>query len=133
MSAEEQQQGNEQQAQERRGRRGGRGFGRGRGGRGRRQGGRGKDEEEWVPVTNLGRLVAAGIIKKLEDIYVHSIPIKEYQIVDTLTAKNPLKEECMGLKSVQKQTKAGQRTRFKAVVCTGDENGVNIFIINFYY
>lgn len=74
-------------------------------------------------MTNLGRLVYAGKIKRLEDIYVHSIPIKEYQIVDLLTAKNPLKEECMKVKSVQKQTKAGQRTRFKCVVAVGDENG----------
>ena len=29
----------------------------------------------------------------------------------------------MKIKSVQKQTKAGQRTRFKAVVVVGDENG----------
>ena len=29
----------------------------------------------------------------------------------------------MKIKSVQKQTKAGQRTRFKAVVAVGDENG----------
>ena len=114
----------QQQQQERRERRGGRGFGRGgRGRRGGRNQGRGKEEEEWVPITNLGRLVAAGIITRLEDIYVHSIPIKEYQIVDALTKKHELKEECMGLKSVQKQTKAGQRTRFKCVVACGDGNG----------
>ena len=29
----------------------------------------------------------------------------------------------MKIKSVQNQTKAGQRTRFKAVVVVGDENG----------
>jgi len=37
--------------------------------------------------------------------------------------KKTLKEECMKIKSVQKQTKAGQRTRFKAVVAVGDEDG----------
>lgn len=123
--SEEQQQGNEQQAEQAqeqrrgRGRRGGRGFGRGRG---QRRGGNRGNEDEFIPCTNLGRLVQDGKIKKLEDIYVHSIPIKEYQIVDILT-KNSLKEECMCVKSVQKQTKAGQRTRFKCVVCVGDENG----------
>ena len=72
--------------EERRGGRGGRGFGRGGRGRGRGgKGGRGRNEEEaWVPLTNLGRLVQAGIITKLEEIYYHSIPIKEYQIVDEL-------------------------------------------------
>ena len=100
----------------------GRGFGRGRG---QRRGPRPKEEEEWIPCTNLGRLVKDGLITSLEEIYYHSIPIKEYPIVDHLykNAEKPLKEECMKIKSVQKQTKAGQRTRFKAVVAVGDENG----------
>jgi len=81
--------------------------------------------EPWVAKTNLGRLVQAGIIQKLEEIYYHSIPIKEFEIVDFLLEKagKTLKEECMKIKSVQKQTKAGQRTRFKAVVAVGDEDG----------
>ena len=102
--------------------RGGRGFGKGRGGR---RGPRGPEEEEWVPLTNLGRLVKMGEIKTLEQIFYHSIPIKEFQIVDFLMKANnkTLKEECMKIKSVQKQTKAGQRTRFKAVVAVGDGDG----------
>ena len=111
-------------------RRGGRGFGRGRGrggrgGRGGKGGRPGRDEQEWVPKTNLGRLVNQGIITKLEEIYYHSIPIKEFEIVDRLLALNgkTLKEETMKIKSVQKQTKAGQRTRMKAVVAVGDEDG----------
>jgi small subunit ribosomal protein S2e len=102
--------------------RGGRGFGKGRGGR---RGPRGPEEEEWVPLTNLGRLVKLGEIKKLEQIFYHSIPIKEFQIIDFLMKVNnkTLQEECMKIKSVQKQTKAGQRTRFKAVVAVGDRDG----------
>ncbi len=50
-----------------------------------------------------------------------SIPIKEQEIVDTFFAGNALKEEVMEVKSVQKQTQAGQRTRFKAFVIVGDE------------
>ena len=102
--------------------RGGRGFGKGRGGR---RGPRGPEEEEWVPLTNLGRLVKMGEIKKLEQIFYHSIPIKEFQIIDFLMKVNnkTLQEECMKIKSVQKQTKAGQRTRFKAVVAVGDRDG----------
>ena len=101
--------------------RGGRGFGKGKGGRRPR----GPEEEEWVPLTNLGRLVKMGEIKTLEQIFYHSIPIKEFQIVDFLMKANnkTLKEECMKIKSVQKQTKAGQRTRFKAVVAVGDGDG----------
>merc|ERR1719379_1384441 len=112
----------------------GRGFGRGgSGGRGGgRPGGRGGfGKEEWTPLTKLGRLVKNGYISQLEEIYTHSIPIKESQIVDTLIKKTndksgaqvELSDEAMCILSVQKQTKAGQRTRFKAVVAVGDRQG----------
>ena len=68
----------------------------GRGGRGRgrpRRGGPKSDEKEWQPVTKLGRLVKAGKIKSMEEIYLHSLPIKEYQIVDFFLPK--LKDEVM--------------------------------------
>ena len=101
----------------------GRGFGRGRGRGGR--GGRGgrKDEEVWVPCTKLGRLVQAGKIEHLEDIYVFSMPIKEHQIIDKFIAKDALKEENMAMFPVQKATSAGQRTRFKSYSVVGDSNG----------
>jgi small subunit ribosomal protein S2e len=121
----EQPQGGEGEGAERRGRGGfGRRGGRGRGGRGGRAGGK-RDEEEWKPLTNLGRLVFNGIITRLEEIYYHSIPIKEYQIIENLLKinKKELKEDVMAVKSVQKQTKAGQRTRFKCVVAVGDCDG----------
>mmetsp|Transcript_5032 Transcript_5032/g.14965 ORF Transcript_5032/g.14965 Transcript_5032/m.14965 type:complete len:277 (+) Transcript_5032:79-909(+) len=104
---------------DRRGRGGDRG-GRGRGGRGR---GRGKEDKDvWTPCTKLGRLVQAGKIKSLEQIYLHSIPIKEYQIVDYFVGAN-LVDEVMKIMPVQKQTSAGNRMRFKAFVVVGDSNG----------
>lgn len=102
------------------------GFGRGFGGRGRGRGRRGRrgrrEEDKWVPVTKLGRLVQADKIRSLEEIYRFSLPIKEYQIVDKFL-EGSLKDEVMKIMPVQKQTKAGQRTRFKAFVCVGDNNG----------
>merc|ERR1712221_31802 len=90
------------------------GFGRGgRGGRGRGRG-RGKQEEkEWQPVTKLGRLVKDGKIKSLEEIYLYSLPIKEFEIIDFFLGA-ALKDEVLKIMPVQKQTRAGQRTRFKA-------------------
>lgn len=77
-----------------RGDRGGGDRGRGRGGRrGPRRGGNKSEEKEWQPVTKLGRLVKAGKIKSMEEIYLHSLPIKEYQIVDFFLPK--LKDEVM--------------------------------------
>merc|ERR1712125_180710 len=113
---------------------GGRGGPRGRGGDrggarggrpGQRGGPRGRQEEVWKPTTKLGRLVQSGKVSSFEEIFRYCIPIKEPQIVDHLIKKasGNIKEEVMKVKPVQKQTKAGQRTRFKAWVLIGDENG----------
>ena len=75
---------------------------RGRGGRGGRRGARrggNKEEKEWQPVTKLGRLVKAGKIQSMEQIYLHSLPIKEFQIVDWFLPK--LKDEVMKVQDIQ--------------------------------
>ena len=78
----------------------GRGRGRGRG----RRGGK-SEEKEWQPVTKLGRLVKAGKINSMEEIYLHSLPIKEFQIVDNFLPK--LKDEVMKVRTIcAKHTKS---------------------------
>lgn len=57
----------------------------------------------------------------MEEIYLFSLPVKEYQIVDFFLPG--LKDEVMKIMPVQKQTRAGQRTRFKAFVAIGDSDG----------
>ncbi|CAI1989554.1 hypothetical protein SEUBUCD646_0G01520 [Saccharomyces eubayanus] len=106
----------EAQQQQKRG-----GFGGRNKGRQNRRGPRNVEEKGWVPVTKLGRLVKAGKITTIEEIFLHSLPVKEFQIIDTLLPN--LQDEVMNIKPVQKQTRAGQRTRFKAVVVVGDSNG----------
>lgn len=41
-----------------------------------------KSVAEWVPVTKLGRLVKAGKIESLEHVFLHSLAMKESEIVD---------------------------------------------------
>lgn len=72
-------------------------------------------------MTKLGRLVKEGKVTSIEQLYLFSLPIKEYQMVDKLVPG--LKDEVMKIMPVQKQTSAGQRTRFKAYVVVGDSNG----------
>ena len=57
----------------------------------------------------MGRLVKNGKIIALEEIYLHSIPIKEAEIVEYFVekSKKELSDEVMKIVSVQKQTKAG--------------------------
>merc|ERR1711862_38439 len=76
-----------------------------------------------------GRLVISGKIEKIEEIYLHSLPIREYQIIDHFYPPGPvqgsgaLKDEVVKIHPVQKMTSAGQRNRFVAYALVGDSNG----------
>uniref|UniRef100_A0A7S1LXF2 Small ribosomal subunit protein uS5 n=1 Tax=Alexandrium catenella TaxID=2925 RepID=A0A7S1LXF2_ALECA len=98
------------------------GKGKGKKGKGKGKGKKG-EEKEWVPVTKLGRLVKAGKIDSIEDIYLHSLPIKEFEIVDQFFQPGTLKDEVVKIHPVQKMTSAGQRNRFVCYVLVGDQNG----------
>merc|ERR1712176_1676558 len=67
--------------------------------------------------------VRDGKIDSLEDIYLHSLPIKEYQIIDQFYPPGALKDEVMKIHPVQKMSSAGQTNRFVCYVLVGDTNG----------
>jgi len=48
----------------------------------RRGGDRRLDKNDWTPATKLGRLVKAGKIETLDEIFKFAIPIKEPEIID---------------------------------------------------
>jgi small subunit ribosomal protein S2e len=66
--------------------------------------------------------VKEGKIGSIEEIFLFSLPIKEAEIIDYFL-KGKLQDEVMKIMPVQKQSSAGQRTRFKAFVTLGDSNG----------
>jgi len=112
------------------------GFGKGgfgeKGGKGKKGGKKGKKgdgkkgkggDEPWTPMTKLGRLVADSKIARIEDIYLHGLAIREYQIVDYFFPAGGLKDEVMKIHPVQKMTSAGQRNRFVCYSMVGDSAG----------
>ncbi len=77
--------------------------------------------EEWVPKTRLGWLVKEGKITSIDQIFAMNLPIKEVEIVDYLLPD--LKHEIINVNIVQRQTDAGEVSRFQVVVAVGNEDG----------
>src|SRR6266705_4033472 len=78
-------------------------------------------EVGWVPKTKLGKLVQAGEIVSMEEIFTQGMRIKEPEIVDTLLPN--IQQEVLGIGFVQKQTDAGERSRFRSIVAVGKGDG----------
>jgi len=77
--------------------------------------------EEWVPRTKLGRLIQEGKITSIEEIFMEGYRIREPEIIDILLPD--LEEEVININLVQKQTDAGEQSRFKAIVAIGNRDG----------
>ncbi|MEM0314318.1 MAG: 30S ribosomal protein S5 [Candidatus Bathyarchaeia archaeon] len=80
-----------------------------------------KGIEQWIPRTRLGKLVQEGKITSIEEIFAEGLPIQEPQIVDALIPD--IQEEVINISLVQKQTDAGEKSRFKAIVAVGNRDG----------
>ena len=77
--------------------------------------------DDWVPRTRVGKMVKEGYITSIEEIFQSCLTIREYEIVDILLPK--LQEEVLSIKLVQKQTDAGEKSRFRATVAVGNKDG----------
>lgn len=78
--------------------------------------------EEWVPRTKVGRLVKEGRITTIQELFEMNLPILEPEIIDYLVPN--LKNEVIDIKIVQRQTDAGEVSRFRVTVVVGDEGGL---------
>ncbi len=78
--------------------------------------------DNWVPKTQLGRQVYEGQVSSIYEIFEEGHRIKEVEIVDVLVPA--LKDEVININLVQKQTDAGESSRFTALVAVGNENGL---------
>jgi len=77
--------------------------------------------QEWKPRTRLGNLVLEGKITSLEESFAEGMKVREPQIVDMLLPN--IEEEVINVSLVQKQSDAGEKSRFKAIVAVGNRDG----------
>jgi small subunit ribosomal protein S5 len=88
-------------------------------GRERRTGSR--VSETWIPKTSLGKMIQEGRISSIEEIFMEGLKIREPEIVDLLIPD--LQEEVIHVSLVQKQTDAGEKSKFRAIVAVGNRDG----------
>lgn len=79
------------------------------------------EQEEWIPLTGLGKQVASGEISGLDEVLEGGRPIKEPQIVDYFIPD--LEDEVLDINMVQRMTDSGRRVKFRCVVVVGNRNG----------
>jgi len=77
--------------------------------------------EAWVPKTRLGKMIQEGRVTSIEEVFMSGLKVSEPQIMDTLIPD--LQEEVININLVQKQTDAGEKSRFKAIVAVGNRDG----------
>jgi len=77
--------------------------------------------EGWKPRTRLGKMILEGHISSIEEVFMEGLKIREPEIVNVLLPD--LQEEVIDINLVQKQTDAGEKSRFKAIVAVGNRDG----------
>ncbi len=75
----------------------------------------------WEPKTKIGKMVKAGEIRSLEEIFESGKPIKEVEIVDMLIPG--IEDKVLEICSVQRMTKNNRKQKFRVTVVVGDKKG----------
>ncbi len=75
----------------------------------------------WEPKTKIGKMVKAGEIKSIEEIFAAGKPVKEVEIIDMLLPT--LEDRVLEICSVQRMTKNNRKQKFRVTVVVGDKNG----------
>jgi len=76
---------------------------------------------EWIPKSDVGRLVKSGQITSVEEIFSMGKPILESGIIDHLYPD--MAEDTLEVKSTQRMTGNGRKMQFRAIVLVGDKKG----------
>ena len=79
------------------------------------------DVSGWMPRTEVGRMVREGKITDIDQLFEMGKPILEPEIVDILLPN--LEYEILELKTTQRVTDNGRKSKFRVIVLVGDGNG----------
>lgn len=79
------------------------------------------DKESWTPRTSLGVKAKAGEITTLEQVIESGKPVLEPELVDALLPD--MESETLQVKTTQRVTDSGKRTKFRVVTVIGDRKG----------
>jgi small subunit ribosomal protein S5 len=76
---------------------------------------------DWIPKTNLGKMVKNGQINTMSDALKSGLPLRESEIVDILMPG--LEDEVIDVNMVQRMTDSGRRVKFVITVAVGNSDG----------
>jgi len=79
------------------------------------------DRESWQPRTQMGSKVKSGEITTIEEVLNSGKPILEPELVDALLPD--MESENLQIKTTQRVTDSGKRTKFRVVTVIGDRKG----------
>ncbi len=79
------------------------------------------ESSAWEPKTKIGKMVKAGEIRSIEQIFESGKPIKEVEIVDMLLPG--IEDKVLEICSVQRMTKNNRKQKFRVTVVVGDKKG----------